>query len=166
MLRHAFRPLPPRMAATDAYGRAAMSLFQHKRTGQIVEMISYHDKDYAMVRNQAGSVSYASLVDLEEYVVGKGRTGEVPKSLLSKDEVDPEVAPTPAIPPDTRLNLNLATAEMISQRIKGVGYSTAKKIIETRQSLPGERFSTLEQLKSVGRVDWAQVIKEDLVFVG
>jgi DNA uptake protein ComE-like DNA-binding protein len=143
-----------------------MSLYQQKRTGQIVELISYHDKDYAMVRNQAGSVSYTALEDLEEYVVGKGRTGTTPKSQLTKDDVDPDVAPVPTIPPDVRLNLNLATAEMISQRIKGVGYSTAKKVIELRQGLPGERFSTLEQVKSVGRVDWDQVIKEDLVFVG
>jgi DNA uptake protein ComE-like DNA-binding protein len=143
-----------------------MSLYQQKRTGQIVELISYHDKDYALIRNQAGSVSYAALEDLEEYVVGKGRTGATPKSQLAKDDVDPDVAPVPTIPPDVRLNLNLATAEMISQRIKGVGYSTAKKVIELRQSLPGERFSTLEQLKSVGRVDWEAVLREDLVFVG
>lgn len=143
-----------------------MSLYQHKRTGQIVELISYHDKDYAMIRNQAGSVSYTALGDLEEYVVGKGRTGATPKSQLSKDEADPDAAPTPTIPPDVRLNMNLATAEMISQRIKGVGYSTAKKIVETRQGLPGERFSTLEQLRSVGRVDWQTIFDEDIVFVG
>jgi DNA uptake protein ComE-like DNA-binding protein len=166
MLWHAFRPLSPRMDRTDATAAAAMSLFQHKRTGQIVELISYHDKDYAMIKNQAGSISYAALEELEEYVVGKGRTGQKAKPVLTKDEVDPEVAPIPVIPPDTRLNLNLATAEMIAQRIKGVGYSTAKKIIEIRQSLPGERFSTLEQLKAVGRVDWDQVLKDDLVFVG
>jgi len=142
-----------------------MSLYQQKRTGQIVELISYHDIDYALIRNQAGSVSYAALADLEEYVVGKGRTGETPKPHLTKDAEDPDVAPVPVIPPDTRLNLNLATAEMIAQRIKGVGYSTAKKIVELRQGLPGERFSTLEQLKSVGRVDWDEVFREDLVFV-
>lgn len=143
-----------------------MSLYQNQKNGQIVELISFHDKDYAMVRNQSGNVSYASLTDLHEYEPGKGRTGERPAAPVSKDDVDPDVIPTPAIPPDTRLNLNLATAEMIAQRIKGVGYSTAKKIIELRMSLPGEKFQTLDQLKSISRVDWDQVIADDLVFVG
>jgi DNA uptake protein ComE-like DNA-binding protein len=143
-----------------------MSLYQNQRNGQIVELISYHDKDYAMVRNQAGTVSYASLVDLHVYEPGKGRTGEQPVAPLTRNEQDPDVIPTPTIPPDTRLNLNLATAEMIAQRIKGVGYSTAKKIVELRMGLPGEKFQTLEQVKSVGRVDWDQVIADDLIFVG
>lgn len=143
-----------------------MTLYQHEKTGQVVELISFHDKDYAMVRNQSGTISYATLADLHEYVPGQGRTGEKPAAPLTKDEVDPEVVPTPVIPADTRLNLNMATAEMIAQRIKGVGYSTAKKIVEMRMSLPGEKFVTLEQVKSVGRVDWDQVIADDLIFVG
>lgn len=142
-----------------------MTLYQHQKNGQIVELISFHDKDYAMIRNQSGSVSYAPLADLHEYEPQKGRTGKKPESPMTKDELDPEVVPTPAIPPDTRLNLNLATAEMIAQRIKGVGYSTAKKIVETRMSLPGEKFATLEQVKTVGRVDWDAVIADDLIFV-
>jgi hypothetical protein len=143
-----------------------MSLLQNKRNGQIVELVSYHDKDYAMVRNQGGAITYAALADLEEYEPGKGRTGVTPEGPKGKDEVDEDKIPTTVIPPETRLNLNLATAEMIAQRIKGVGYSTAKKIIEARMALPGERFQTLDQLRSVGRVDWDQVIQEDLIFVG
>lgn len=143
-----------------------MSLYQNQKNGQIVELVSFHDKDYAMVRNQSGAVSYAPLVDLHEYEPGKGRTGAQPEAPLTKDETDPDKIPTPTIPPDTRLNLNLATAEMIAQRIKGVGYSTAKKIVELRMGLPGEKFATLDQVKSVGRVDWDQVISDDLIFVG
>lgn len=142
-----------------------MSLYRNNKNGQIVELISYHDKDYAMVRNQSGSVAYVTLEDLEEYEVGKGRTGTKLEAPRTKDEVDKDVIPAQAIPPDTRLNLNLATAEMIAQRIKGVGYSTAKKVIEMRMSLPGERFSTLEQVRSVPRVNWDQVIEDDLIFV-
>jgi hypothetical protein len=142
-----------------------MSLYQNKKNGQIVELISYHDRDYAMVRNQSGSVAYVTLEDLEEYQVGKGRTGTKLEAPRGKDEVDKDVIPTQAIPPDTRLNLNLATAEMIAQRIKGVGYSTAKRVIEMRMSLPGERFSTLDQVRSVPRVNWDQVIDDDLIFV-
>jgi len=143
-----------------------MSLYQNQRNGQIVELISFHDKDYAMVRNQAGSVSYATLSELQEYKPGTGRTGQVPVAPLAKDDADPEVVPTPAIPPDLRLNLNLATAEMIATIIKGVGYSKATKSVELRMGLPGEKFQTLEQVRSVGRVDWEQVIADDLIFVG
>lgn len=142
-----------------------MSLYRNNKNGQIVELISYHDKDYAMVRNQSGSVAYVTLEDLEEYEVGKGRTGTKLEAPRTKDEVDKDAIPAQTIPPDTRLNLNLATAEMIAQRIKGVGYSTAKKVIEMRMSLPGERFSTLEQVRSVPRVNWDQVIEDDLIFV-
>lgn len=141
------------------------SLYQNQKNGQIVELISYHDKDYAMVRNQSGTVSYVALSELHEYQPGKGRTGERPVAPLAQGEEDPEVVPTPVIPPDTRLNLNMATAEMIANRIKGVGYATAKKVVELRMGLPGEKFQTLEQVKSVGRVDWDQVIAEDLIFV-
>jgi len=142
-----------------------MTLYQHQKTGQIVELVSFHDKDYAMVKNQGGAVSYAALAELHVYEPGKGRTGEQPKPQLTKDEIDPDVIPQTVIPIDTRLNLNQANAEMIAERIKGVGYSTAKKIIELRMGLPGEKFSTLEQVRSVGRVDWDQVFAEDLLFV-
>jgi DNA uptake protein ComE-like DNA-binding protein len=142
-----------------------MSLYQNQKTGQIVELISYHDKDYAMVKTQTGAINYVDLADLHEYEPGKGRTGEQPASPMKKDDADPEVVPKQAIPPDVRLNLNLASAEMIADRIKGVGYSTAKRVIEVRMSLPGERFATLEQLKQIKRVDWDEVFKADLVYV-
>jgi DNA uptake protein ComE-like DNA-binding protein len=143
-----------------------MSLYLNEKNGQIVELISFHDKDSAMIRNQAGTISYIALTELVEYQPGKGRTGIKPDAPRSKESIDEDVIPAQVIPPDTRLNLNMATAEMIAQRIKGVGYSTAKKIIEMRMSLPGERFATLDQVRSVGRVDWDQVIQDDLVFVG
>jgi DNA uptake protein ComE-like DNA-binding protein len=142
-----------------------MSLYQNQKTGQIVELISYHDKDYAMVKTQTGAINYVALADLHAYEPGKGRTGGQPASPLKKDEADPDVVPKPAIPPDTRLNLNMANAEMIADRIKGVGYSTAKRIIELRMSLPGERFATLDQVKQIGRVDWDEVFSADLIYV-
>jgi hypothetical protein len=124
-MRFTLRFLADRSAAR---GRAqSHESLPEQENGQIVELISYHDKDYAMVRNQSGSVSYVTLDDLEEYQVGKGRTGVKLEAPRAKDELDKDEIPVQTIPPDTRLNLNLATAEMIAQRIKGVGYSTAKK---------------------------------------
>lgn len=141
-----------------------MALYQHQRTGQIVELISYHDSDYAMVKNASGVVSYVELAELHEYEPGKGRTGEQPASPNRKEEESDNV-PVQVIPPDTRLNLNGATAQLIADRIKGIGYATAKRIVELRMSLPGERFVTLDQVRSVKRVDWDEVLGEDLIYV-
>ena len=47
----------------------------------------------------------------------------------------------------------------------GIGYATAKKILELRMSLPGEKFKNLDQLRKISRVDWDQVIKDDLIYV-
>jgi DNA uptake protein ComE-like DNA-binding protein len=66
---------------------------------------------------------------------------------------------------DTRLNLNTATAEVIQKRLPGVGYATAKKIVEMRMSLSGERFANLGQLENIPRVNWEQLIAEDLIFI-
>lgn len=142
-----------------------MSLYQNKKNGQLVELVSFHDKEYALVKNQNGNATYVALSELEAYEPGKGRTGEKPVAPRTKEDEDPDKLPVTVIPNDTRLNLNLATAEMIAQRIKGVGYSTAKKIVEMRMSLPGEKFVNLDQVRSVGRVDWDQVIKDDLIFL-
>ena len=62
-------------------------------------------------------------------------------------------------------NVNVATAENIAKAVKGIGYATAKKIVELRLSLPGERFKNLDQLKKISRVDWDTIIAEDLIYV-
>jgi competence ComEA-like helix-hairpin-helix protein len=142
-----------------------MSLYLERKTGQIVELISFHGKDCAQVQTQSGAVVYPLLKDLEEYTPGKGRTGGSPESPMADNSADEDKIPERAIPVDTRLNLNLATAEQIAKHVNGVGFSTAKKIVELRMSLPGEKFQNLEQLKSVPRVDWEQVRLDDLIYV-
>lgn len=144
----------------------AMALYQNTKNGQIVEFIAHHDKDYAMIRNSAGTVQYVPLAELISYEPGKGRTGEAPKPQSAERSVDDDRIPETAIPVDTRLNINTASAEAIAKTVKGIGYSTARKIVELKLSLPGERFSNLEQLKRVGRVDWDQVLDADLIYVG
>lgn len=143
-----------------------MALYQNTRNGQIVEFISYHDKDWAMVRNASGLIQYVSLSELVSYEPGKGRTGAVPQPQSAERPVDEDALPEAVIPVDMRLNINTATAEGIAKTIKGIGYSTAKKIVELRLSMSGERFSNLEQLKRIGRVDWDEVIAADLIYVG
>ncbi len=145
---------------------SSMALFQNTKNGQIVDFIGYHDRDYAMVKNNAGVVNYVPLSDLVPYEPGKGRVGDSPAPQSAEIKPDEDLLPPTAIPVDTRVNVNVATAEGLASGVKGIGYATAKKIIEKRMSLPGERFQNLDQLRSVPRVDWDTVIGEDLIFVG
>ena len=139
-------------------------LFQDKTTGKLVEFISKHDKEYAMIRDASGSVSHVSLDRLVPYDKDKGRLANV---VAEEIKPEPEEQPPETVVPieDTRLNLNAATAEQIQKRLPGVGYATAKKIVELRMSLSGERFANLKQLENVPRVNWEQLIEDDLIFI-
>ena len=143
-----------------------MALYQNTKNGQIVEFIAHHDKDWAMIKNSQGSIQYIALADLVSYEPGKGRTGEVPRPQSAEQPVDEDLIPETAIPVDTRLNINAASAEAIAKAVKGIGYSTARKIVELRMSLSGERFTNLDQLKKIGRVDWDEVLGADLIYIG
>ena len=139
------------------------NLFQDTKTGKLVEFISKHDKEYAMVRDAGGAITYVTLDQLVPYDKDKGRMSKVKAPVL---EVPEEKAPDTVVPlEDRRLNLNMATAEVIQKRLPGVGYATAKKIVEMRMSLSGERFNNLKQLENIPRVNWEQLIEEDLIFI-
>tara|TARA_B100001094_G_scaffold317927_1_gene360899 strand:+ start:724 stop:1152 length:429 start_codon:yes stop_codon:yes gene_type:complete len=139
------------------------NLFQDTKTGKLVEFISKHDKEYAMVRDAGGAVVYVTLEQLVPYDKDKGRMAKVKAPIL---EIPEEQAPETVVPlEDRRLNLNTATAEVIQKRLPGVGYATAKKIVEMRMSLSGERFNNLKQLENIPRVNWEQLIAEDLIFI-
>ncbi len=139
-------------------------LFQDKNTGKLVEFISKHDKEFAMIRDSGGQVSYVSLEQLVPYDREKGRLTNVVAPEITPE---PEEQPPETVVPqeDTRLNLNTATAEIIQKRLPGVGYATAKKVVELRMSLSGERFSNLKQLENIPRVNWEQFIEDDLIFI-
>ena len=67
---------------------------------------------------------------------------------------------------DTTLDVRRRlTEEGLTQCLPGVGLKTAKEIIELRQSLPGERFTKLDQLQSIKRVDWDEVFATGSVYV-
>ncbi len=139
------------------------NLFQDTKTGKLVEFISKHDKEFAMVRDAGGTIAYLTLEQLVPYEQGKGRLAKVTASIL---EVPEEKAPDRVVPlEETRLNLNTATAEYIQKRLPGVGYATAKKIVEMRMSLSGEKFANLKQLENIPRVNWEQLIEDDLIFI-
>lgn len=140
-----------------------MALCKDKRTGQMVEFIATHGEAFAQVRNREGLVTYPQLVDLEFYEPGVGGTGTGPEAPAATG-ADPLIPEGGTIPMDTRLNLNVATPEAMTA-IRGIGYATAKKIVELRASLAGERFRSLDQLKVIPRVEWDEVIKDDQVYV-
>ncbi|MGA1641090.1 MAG: ComEA family DNA-binding protein [Steroidobacteraceae bacterium] len=143
-----------------------MALYQNTRNGQIVEFVAHHDKDYAMIKNASGAIQYVPLSDLVSYEPGKGRTGETIPRQSAESPVDEDAIPETVIPVDTRLNINTASAEAIARAVKGIGFATARRIVELRLSLSGERFVNLDQLRKIGRVDWDQVIAEDVIYVG
>ena len=140
------------------------NLFQDTKTGKLVEFISKHDKEFAMVRDSGGAITYLTLDQLVPYDKDKGRLSKVTAPQIAPPPE--EKAPNRVVPlEDVRLNLNTATAEVIQKRLPGVGYATAKKIVELRMSLSGERFNNLKQLENIPRVNWEQLIEEDLIFI-
>lgn len=142
---------------------ADSNLYQDSKTGKLVEMISKHDKEFAMVKDAGGNVSFLTLDQMVPYDKNKGRLAKVtaPELFVPEEEAPKTVVPIE----DTRLNLNLAPAEQIAKRLPGVGFATAKKIVELRMSLSGERFANLKQLENIPRVNWEQLIEEDLIFI-
>ena len=140
------------------------NLFQDKNTGKLVEFINKHDKEYAMVRDAGGNITYVNLESLVPYDKEKGRLSKVAAPQVQPEPE--ETLPETVVPiEDTRLNLNTAPAEQIAKRLPGVGYATAKRIVELRMSLSGERFANLKQLENIPRVNWDQLIEEDLIFI-
>lgn len=141
------------------------SICRMKTTGQLVEYLGTHDTEYGMVRDNAGKVSYPLLAHLEFYQAGVGVTGESPVAPEVQHNAE-KTPPSPSIiPVDHRLNLNTATADQLTA-VPGIGYTTAGKIVELRDSMSGERFSNFDQLKVISRIDWNTLIEEDRIYIG
>lgn len=135
-------------------------LYQHKKTGTRVKVVSeWDDGDWFMVEDQDGRLftAYKTELQPDEEATKKVKTLQV-KDKAAKEEPR-------SFPPDTRLNINGATAQMIADHIKGIGLKTAREIKDLQMSLSGERFNNLEQLKQIKRVDWDSVIAADLIRV-
>ena len=64
------------------------NLFQDTKTGALVEFISKHDKEYAMVKGANGAISYVTLDQLVPYDSKKGRLEKVtaPQIAVEKEE--------------------------------------------------------------------------------
>ena len=135
-------------------------LYQHKKTGTRVKIVSEFDNgDWFMVQDQDDRIftAYKNELTPDEPATKKVKTLQV-KDKAAKEEPR-------NFPPDTRLNINGATAQMIADHIKGIGLKTAREIKDLQMSLSGVRFNNLEQLKQIKRVDWDSVIAADLIRV-
>jgi len=135
-------------------------LYQHRKTGARVKVVSEWDNgDWFMVEDQDGRLYTAYKTELapDQEATKKVQTLQV-KDKAAKEEPR-------SFPPDQRLNVNSATAQMLADHIKGIGLKTAREIKDLQMSLSGERFHSLEQLKQIKRVDWEAVLAADLVRV-
>ena len=137
-----------------------MLLYQHKKTGARVKIVSEWDNgDWFMVEDQDGRLytAYKNELAPDEQATKNVQTLQV-KDKAAKEEPR-------TFPPETRLNINTATAQMIADHIKGIGLKTAREVKDLQMSLSGERFASLEQLKQIKRIDWEAVIAADLIRV-
>lgn len=135
-------------------------LYQHKKTGSRVKKISELDNgECFMVEDQDGRVFhvYEQELTLDTQASTKVKTLQI-KDKAAKEEPR-------SFPPETRLNINGATAQMIADHIKGIGLKTAKEIKDLQMALSGEKFANLEQLRQVKRVDWDSVFAANLIRV-
>ncbi len=118
----------------------------------------------------SGKVFYAHKDQIEELVSVEASSDEGStrnrrnRRKVTSNKKEPIVV-KPQVPTDNRVNLNTLTAEGLTQVLPGVGIKTAKEIIELKMGLPGERFSKLDQLKAVKRIDWDEVFSTGEVYV-
>ena len=144
-------------------------LYQYRPTGGLVEVISQHGEGIMMCVDAQDEVIYADESDLTPQIdatTEKIKTEERLTAELAADGVKPAKLTTrETFPIDVRVNINTASARQIADSLPGVGLKTARDIKDLQTSCSGERFQKLEQLRSIKRVDWDQIFKENLVRV-
>tara|TARA_R100000995_G_C3479994_1_gene123262 strand:- start:1318 stop:1764 length:447 start_codon:yes stop_codon:yes gene_type:complete len=142
----------------------------YKPSGIKVVILSTHDDgEYHMVRSLTSSkVFFAHRDQVEQQDTPSPNNDTLSRNRRGKRKISAPPAAAvvkPQVPTDNRVNLNTLTAEGLTQVLPGVGLKTAKEIVELKQTLPGERFTKLDQLASIKRVDWDAVFETGLVFV-
>lgn len=144
-------------------------LYQYKPTGQLVEMISHHGDGIMMCIDSQDEVMYIDREDLVPHINATNERDLTEQRLTEKLKEEGVNPPTPTnkeiFPIDTRININTASARQIADHLPGVGLKTARDIKDLQTSMPGEKFVRLDQLKAIKRVDWDEIIKENLIRV-
>ena len=144
-------------------------LYQHKITGGLVEKISHHGEGIFMVVNANDEVDYVHEDDLIPHLEATNEKIKTEERLTAelKSTGDKTAKPTnrETFPLDRRLNINTASARQIADTLPGVGLKTARDIKDLQTTMTGERYTKLEQLKGIKRIDWDAIFKENLVRV-
>ena len=144
-------------------------LYQHKITGGLVEKISQHGEGIFMVVNANDEVDYVHEDDLIPHLEATNEKIKTEERLTAelKATGDKTAKPTnrETFPLDRRLNINTASARQIADTLPGVGLKTARDIKDLQTTMTGERYTKLEQLKGIKRIDWDAIFKDNLVRV-
>tara|TARA_R100001510_G_C7464876_1_gene83767 strand:+ start:85 stop:525 length:441 start_codon:yes stop_codon:yes gene_type:complete len=144
-------------------------LYQHKVTGGLVEKVSQHGEGIYMVVNANDEVEYVSEEDLIPCLDATNEKIQTEERLTAelKATGDKNAKPTnrETFPLDKRININNASARQIADTLPGVGLKTARDIKDLQTTMTGERYTKLEQLKGIKRIDWDAIFKENLVRV-
>ena len=144
-------------------------LYQHKITGGLVEKISQHGEGIFMVVNANDEVDYVHEDDLVPHIEATNEKIKTEERLTAelKATGDKTAKPTnrETFPLDRRLNINTASARQIADTLPGVGLKTARDIKDLQTTMTGERYTKLEQLKGIKRIDWDAIFKDNLVRV-
>jgi len=144
-------------------------LYQHKITGGLVEKISQHGEGIFMVVNANDEVDYVHEDDLVPHLEATNEKIKTEERLTAelKATGDKSAKPTnrETFPLDRRLNINTASARQIADTLPGVGLKTARDIKDLQTTMTGERYTKLEQLKGIKRIDWDAIFKDNLVRV-
>ena len=144
-------------------------LYQHKVTGGLVEKISQHGEGIFMVVNANDEVDYVHEDDLIPHIDATNEKIRTEERLTAelKATGDKTAKPTnkETFPLDRRLNINTASARQIADTLPGVGLKTARDIKDLQTTMTGERYTKLEQLRNIKRIDWDAIFKENLVRV-
>ena len=144
-------------------------LYQHKITGGLVEKISQHGEGIFMVVNANDEVDYVHEDDLIPHIEATNEKIKTEERLTAelKATGDKTAKPTnrETFPLDRRLNINTASARQIADTLPGVGLKTARDIKDLQTTMTGERYTKLEQLKGIKRIDWDAIFKDNLVRV-
>ena len=144
-------------------------LYQHKITGGLVEKISQHGDGIFMVVNANDEVDYVHENDLIPHLDATNEKIKTEERLTAElqSSGDKSAKPTnrETFPLDRRLNINTASARQIADTLPGVGLKTARDIKDLQTTMTGERYTKLEQLKGIKRIDWDAIFSENLVRV-
>ena len=144
-------------------------LYQHKITGGLVEKISQHGEGIYMVVNANDEVDYVHEDDLIPHLDATNEKIKTEERLTAElqSSGDKSAKPTnrETFPLDRRLNINTSSARQIADTLPGVGLKTARDIKDLQTTMTGERYTKLEQLRGIKRIDWDAIFKENLVRV-